>query len=461
MMAKQDVTTATAGTAATGTKHPDLPDAGRLRHDPEFRRYWYARTLSTAGSTITLLALPVLVYRMTGSALLTALTSASEAAPYILLGLVAGALSDRWDRQRVMVRADLTNAVLIATIPLAYWLGALTIPHVFAVAFLGQSVSVFFDGANFGAVPLLVGRSRVGQANAALWGSATTAQTLLPSVVGVCLAIISPASLLAATALTFTTSAFFVRSISRPLHDRGRAPSPLSRAALAGEIAEGLRFLRVYVDVRTMTIISGLVCMTSGGFIALMVIWCDRVLRLGTSGWRFGLVYSAWGVGGLVAAISLTWLLRRSDAATIALRALPFSAVLSIATSFVRWWPLAVLGLFSWGVAYGLVVINIVSYRQQVTPEPLLGRVNTSSRMLAWGIGYTGGALISGSLSQMIGLHAAMTTMTLVSVIAVVMGWRSPLHAAARAAHRRPAVAMAGPAHPPSSARSPATGATQ
>lgn len=416
-----------------GSIHPAPAGARKLREDAEFRRYWCARTLSTAGSTISLVALPVLVYKMTGSTLITAFISASEAAPYMLLGLVAGALSDRWDRQRVMVRADLINAVLIVTVPLAYWLGFLTVPQVFAVAFLGQSVSVFFDGANFGAVPSLVGRERVGQANAALWGSSTTAQTLIPSVVGVCLAVISPASLLVVTALTFAISAFLVRSLSRPLHDRGREPGPLGRAALAREIAEGLRFLRDYADVRTLTIISGLVCMTSGGFISLMVIWCDQVLGVGTAGWRFGLVYSAWGVGGLAAAISVSRLLRRASAARISLRALPFCAVLGITTSFVRWWPLAVIGLFTWGLAYGLVVINIVSHRQQVTPEPLLGRVNTSSRMIAWGIGYTGGAMASGGLSQLIGLHGAMTTITLVSVIAVVMGWRSPLRATGQA----------------------------
>lgn len=416
------------------TRAAQLRSAGeRLRDDAEFRRYWWARTLSTAGSVVTLVALPVLVYRMSHSTLLTAVTSASEAAPYIILGLVAGALSDRWDRQRVMVRADIISAVLVSTVPVAYWLGVLTVAQVLFVAFSVQAVAVFFDGANFGAVPLLVGSGRVAQANAAIWGSSTTAQTLLPSVVGISLAVVRPASLLAVNAVTFTVSAFLVRSISRPLHDRDRTRVPLTLAVLTGEIGEGIRFLRKTPDVRTVTVISALLCMTTGGFIALMVIWCDQVLHVGTSGWRFGLVYSAWGVGGLVAAVSLNWLLRRADALAISLRALPFSALLGIATSFARWWPVAGAGMFAWGVAYSLVVINIVSYRLQVTPEPLLGRVNTSSRMIAWGAGYTGGALVSGLLSQVVGLHLAMASMTSVAVIGVMMGWRSPLRKLARA----------------------------
>ncbi|MBA2716726.1 MAG: MFS transporter [Propionibacteriales bacterium] len=78
----------------------------RLRDDADFRRYWWARTLSTTGTVITLIALPVLVYRLSGSAFLTALVSALEAAPYVIFGLFAGALSDRWNRRLLMVNAD-------------------------------------------------------------------------------------------------------------------------------------------------------------------------------------------------------------------------------------------------------------------------------------------------------------------------------------------------------------------
>src|SRR5829696_4200524 len=100
---------------------------GRLRDDPDFRRYWLARVLSITGSMVTAVALPVLVYRLSGSTFLTALTTALEAAPYLLTGLFAGALSDRWNRRRVMVSADLVNAVLIGSIPVAHLLGVLTV----------------------------------------------------------------------------------------------------------------------------------------------------------------------------------------------------------------------------------------------------------------------------------------------------------------------------------------------
>ena len=90
--------------------------APRLRDDPDFRRYWLARALSITGSMVTAIALPVLVYRLSGSTVLTALVTALESAPYLLTGLFAGALADRWNRRRVMVSADLVNAVLVGSI---------------------------------------------------------------------------------------------------------------------------------------------------------------------------------------------------------------------------------------------------------------------------------------------------------------------------------------------------------
>ena len=101
----------TAAETAAGTS----PRPQRLRDDPDFRRYWLGRVASLTGSLVTAVAMPVLVYRISGSPLLTALVTVLEAAPYLLFGLFSGALADRWDRKRVMVLADLVNAALIAS----------------------------------------------------------------------------------------------------------------------------------------------------------------------------------------------------------------------------------------------------------------------------------------------------------------------------------------------------------
>lgn len=408
-----------------------LDGEARLRDDPDFRRYWCARLLSVIGTIISYVALPVLVYRMSGSAMLTALVAGLEAAPYLVFGLFAGALSDRWNRRVVMVVADVVDAAAIASVPMAYWLGVLTVPHVLVVAFVVPAVAVFFDGANFGALPVLVGRDRIARANASVFGAATSVEIVLPSVVGVGLAVMHPAAMLAVDALSYLASAVLVASISRPLHDASRRRVPLSRRVLWDDIVEGLRFLITHAGVRTMTIVGALQCLAGGGFVALMVVWCDRTLDIGTSGLRFGLVYGSWSVGGLVAALVLPRLLRTLTPAQVTLRALPVSAVLGIVTSLTSTWILAALGLFAWSCAYTMVVVNSVSYRQQVTPEPLLGRVNTAGRMLAWGLGWTLGAVAGGVLGNILGIRPALVIMASMSVVAVAVAWTSPLRRAA------------------------------
>jgi MFS family permease len=409
-------------------------DPGRtLLRDRDFQRYAAARGLSLVGSIITLVALPVLVYRLTGSASTTALVAGLEAAPYAVFGLFAGALSDRWNRRTVMVVADVCSALLLATVPVAHLLGVLTVPHVLAVAFLGPTVGTFFDGAVFGAVPMLVGRSRIAQANAYVWSLQGAVEVVMPAAVGVALAVLHPATLLLVDALSFLVSAALISGITRPLHDSSRERPPLTPRQVLVDIREGLSYLWQHAGVRTMTVVGFTQCVGGGGFVALMVVWIDRQLGLGTEGLRFGLVYGAWAVGGLLASVTLPRLLRRTTPARVALVALPVSAVLGVLTPVWSLWWAGALSLLVWSAAYTLVAVNSISYRQQVTPEHLLGRVNTAGRMLAWGAGWTGGAFVAGALSGVLGVRPTLFVMTGVAFVGVVVAWTSPLRADARA----------------------------
>ncbi|HYJ66354.1 MAG TPA: hypothetical protein VEX15_01695 [Nocardioidaceae bacterium] len=116
--------------------------------------------------------------------------------------------------------------------------------------------------------------------------------------------------------------------------------------------------------------------------------------------------------------------------AAITLTAVPIAAAVGIATSFATVWPVAALGLLMWSIAYTMVVVNSISYRQQVTPEHLLSRVNTVGRMVAWGIGYSAGAAAAGALAAVIGVPQALHLVTSVGLLAVVVAWTSPLRSA-------------------------------
>lgn len=414
--------------AAVGAADP------RLRDDPDFRRFLTARLISLAGTSVTFVALPVVVYSLSGSALLTSLVAALEAVPYLMFGLPAGALADRFDRKRLMVTADLVNAAVLATIPLASWLGALTVPHLMVAAFVVPALFVFFDAADFGAVPTLVGRDRIASANSAIWSTSTLLETTVPLLAGAMLAFVDGASLIAVDSVSYIASALFLRALVRPLNDPDRRPiDRLSRRALVADVREGLHFLWGHVTVRSMTIVGAAQSVAGGAFVGQMVVWADRALDIREGDWRLGVLFSAWGVGVLVTSLLVPRAVRLVGAARLTLLALPVSTVLCTLTALATNWVAGSLALVAWGAAYMGVVINSITYRQQVTPERLMSRVNTTGRMLSFGVGWPLGAVLGGVVSHAAGPRAGMLAGAAVLAAAVVVAWLSPLRHEGRA----------------------------
>ena len=412
----------------------------RLLDDRDFRLFLLARLVSLTGTCFTFVAFPVLVYEMTRSPLLTALVAAFEALPYLLLGLPAGALADRFDRKKVMITADLCNAVVLASIPIAAWLDVLTVAHLLAAAFLVPAFFVFFDAADFGAVPTLVGRDRIAAANSTIWSSSTLVDTSVPLLAGALLAFVDGATLIAVDVLSYLASALLLRGILRPLSDPDRAHSAaLSTAALWADVTQGVRFVWGHATVRTMTAVGSMQSVAGGAFIGQMVVWADRELDVRAGDVRLGVLFSAWGIGALVSALAMPRLVRRLGAARVTLITLPFSAVLSAVTALAPNWIVGTLAMLTWGAAYMLVVINSITYRQQVTPESLMSRVNTTGRMLSFGLGWPVGSVLGGAVAQFHGPVPGMLAGCAVLVVGVVVAWLSPLRHEGRVPEVAPA----------------------
>src|SRR5947209_19493908 len=109
--------------------------AQRKKLGSDFWKYWTGQTISNLGSSITLFALPLLVFKLTGSALNLGITTAAEFVPYLLFGLLLGAWMDRVNRKRMMILTDIARAAIIATIPLATSFGMLTVWWIYVVGF--------------------------------------------------------------------------------------------------------------------------------------------------------------------------------------------------------------------------------------------------------------------------------------------------------------------------------------
>ncbi|RIQ13273.1 MFS transporter [Jiangella rhizosphaerae] len=400
----------------------------RLLNDPDVFRYVAARIISLTGSAVTFIAMPVLIYGITASATWTSLVIVAEAVPYLLFGLWAGALADHADRRRMMVGADLLAALTLATVPVAFWFDALTAAHVLIAAFAVRTIYVFFDAANQGALPSLVGRERLPAANALVAGGSTVAETVVPMIAGALIVVISPASIIAIDVLTFVASALLIRGIVRPLSGTRDRESTLRLSA----VAEGTRFILRHEIIRLMIVIGILVAFSAGSLMAVLVVWADRTLGVQEGDWRLGMLFGAWGIGAVVGSVLMPRLMHRFGGPRAALIVLPFAAAAGVAVALAESWLPGALAIAGWSLMYLIIATISVTLRQQVTPEPLMSRVMTAGRMATFGLGYPLGAVVAGALASALDTDEAVLVCQLSLVVAAVIAWLSPLRTAPR-----------------------------
>lgn len=390
----------------------------------DFRRFWLARGVSVLGSAVTTAVLPILVYQQTGSALSTAALGVVAVAPYLMFGLLAGALADRWDRRRLMVAADLGNAVLLATIPLAAAAGALTLPQIYVVAFASASLFVWFDAANFGAIAALVGRGGLVEANSRIWATTTTLEMAGPALGGALAATLGPAAAISADAASYLASALLLLRIGTSLgggSDPGRAP------ALVAEVREGLAYLWRQPLIRTLTLLGFGNGLTAGGVMALLVVFAVRGLGMADDDGRIGLLMSAGAAGGLLASLLLPRLVTRLGAARLSLYGLTASPVLLMAVAAAPSFATALVLYVAWHTVYELVVINGITLRQRLIPDALQSRVNAAARMIAGG-GLPLGAAFGGLVAEVVPIRTAYAALGAFVAASAIFGWFSPLH---------------------------------
>jgi MFS family permease len=404
--------------------------------------------VSGLGSAVTTVALPVLVFQQSRSPLPVSLVAAAGTLPYLVFGLVAGAVADRVDRRTLMIGTDCLSALCLGSVPVAQALGALTVGQVVVVAFLCSSLSLFFDAGGYGFVPALVGKNRLAEANSALYGAETVVRIIGNGVAGVLIALVHPVGTLTLDALSFAGSALFLRAVANgparaassgprtgfrravpntPAHAVTKTPAPAAssgpRPGFRESVGEGLRFLAGHPTLRVMTVVGTLQSFSGGAIVGQLVVFADRVLGVHGSDGRIGLLYMAWSAGGIGGSLLLPRLRRRYDAFPLLLLVLPVGALLGLVVVLSTDWRIAMVALAAWGTAYLVVLVNTMTYSQEVTPAELQGRVNTTRRMLSSGLGVPLGALVASGVTVSAGIRAGMATAVASITLAAIVVW--------------------------------------
>ena len=393
----------------------------------DFWKFWTGETISAFGTSVTQFAMPLIVFKLTGSAVALGGAAAMFTVPHLLFGLPIGAWTDRTNRKRLMIVVDLLAALAVASVPLTASLGLLSVWWIYAVTFATSTLGLAFETAQFGAIPSLVGRDDLVTANGRIQASFAAAGVLGPLTAGALLAFVPVEAVLYVDAASFLVSAIALSLIRRSFN----APVARRATTVRQDIAEGLRYVLAHPVLRNISLMMALINLVSTTVFAQLVLFAKQDLRAADG--EIGLLFAAGGVGVFLCSLSAGPLRKRFSFGTVALGALMLSGLLTIALAYATsiW-----SGVLLWGISAGLGTlfnINTGSLRQAIVPNHMLGRVISIAMVLAWSANPIG-ALAGGFLIERLGdarpVYAGIGALTF--LIALAFRLASPLGRAER-----------------------------
>ncbi|MEV4012947.1 MFS transporter [Nonomuraea angiospora] len=396
---------------------------GVLRN-PDFLRFLGSHVASELGANISRVALPLAaVLALNAGPVEVGVLSALQTTAFLLIGLPAGVWVDRMRRRRVMLVSDLARFLLLASIPLAAELGLLTIGLMFAIALLTGVAQVFNDVADQTYLPELVGTGQLTDGNSKLEIVRSGSFLSGPAVGGALVQLLGAPRTLFATALGALASVLFLGTIKVP----DKPPAVTERTPLVRGIREGLSYLWRDRLLRMLAVstVAGNLC--TSAVLGLSVLFLAQVVKLPPS--TIGLLLMSGGIGGLIGGFTGAWLSRRFGTARMTWLAVtlgsPFGLLLPMTQAD---WRVVCFAITSIAITWSATLLNVgqITYRQTVTPEHLLGRVNASVRFMTWGI-MPLGALLGGILAQQIGVREALWVVMAARLLTFVPLLFSPL----------------------------------
>ncbi len=371
-------------------------------------KLWAGQTISEFGSQVSGLAIPwVALVTLKASAFEIAALGTVEFLPFVLFTLPAGVWVDRLHRRWILILADAGRAVLLATIPIAYVAGSLTLWQLYVVGFLTGILTVFFDVAYQSYLPSLVDREALVEGNSKLQVTVSGAGITGPGLAGVLIRLVTGPYAVLVDAASFVVSGGFTATIRKREDLVARRAARESR--LLTELWEGLRYV-----LRHRLLFPQAICTGSSNFFAsvggaILLVYAHR--QLGLSAGLIGLAFSIGSIGWLLGSLSAARMRRWLGVGGATMAGIVVGSPGAFLVPFAPKGTLAVAFIGAAGVigAWGAVVYNIqqVSLRQAITPERLQGRMNASMRFFVWGT-MPLGSLTGGAIAATVSLRAAL-----------------------------------------------------
>ena len=380
---------------------------------PEFFKLWTGQAISSLGSAITTIAMPLAaILVLHASPVQLGVLSALTFLPHLLFGLPAGVLVDRLPRRSILMIADVGRALLLGSVPLLGVLGLLRMEHLYAVAFLAGVMTLLFDSTASTLVPLLVGRENLVRANSAWLLNVSIAGIVGPSLAGGLVQLLTAPVTIAFDALSFLLSAGCSLLIRVASNTSAAAGRPIR---LRSEIVEGLRVL-FGSKILSSIAVSATVGALAGAMQApLVILYLVRELYLSPA--LVGLAVTATGVASVAGALLAPVYSERMGLGRAYISGQLFASLAGLALaaasgSMAMVAPFVILGQLLRGLGPPLYGVAQTTLRQVMVPDHVLGRVNAAWRFLVFGAQPLG-ALVGGGLGAVLGLRAALVVSSL------------------------------------------------
>ncbi|GAC1303307.1 MAG: MFS transporter [Vulcanimicrobiaceae bacterium] len=363
-----------------------------------FSLFFAGQAFGYVGDGLRLIAIPLLVYHLTGSALSVGVTYALELGPFAIFGLVGGSLADRLNRKTLMIACDGVRFAVMAIFAIAYARGSLSLGILYLGIVCLSIAAAIFIGGQASSIPYLIGKDRATQAISAMLAAEQMSQTILPPIGGALFALVGPLPALATNAVTYLASQLSLAAIETLGPER---PSGLPNVReIANDVAIGFAYM--WRDV-TMRSLSGLsLAFNFFGLMtgAVLIPYLKRDFAASDT-----VVGYALGIGA-IGALAGSYLAGRVP------RSWPFGRVMIVAYALdgimfvpvmvTHWLPVAVTFLAITNACVLFEIAQIVGWRMRVTPEAMVGRVFGAVRLVVL-IGTVPGALLGGALADRYG----------------------------------------------------------
>ncbi len=412
-----------AGRPPAGAPSPVVPAAPRasLWRKPDYMKVWSATTISLMGSQVSGLAIPfVAAVLLRATPIQVAMLGAVGMLPCLLFSLPAGAVLDRVRRRPFLVVGNLGRAFALATIPLAFALGHLSVYQLYVVGFVNGTLSVFFEIASQSYLPALLDCDELVEGNSKLQIAGSASQTVGPSMAGALLSVVAAPFAIVADALSFVVGAALIGAIRKPEPapdctcpadgSQRTAASAVPARSVRRDVAEGLRY--VAGNPYLAMIAGSTATLNLGTAIAMSIFPVFVYVQLGLTPAAIGLAASLASFGVLLGAVVAGPLARRFGVGPVIVGSMFLNGPATLAIAFApAGSPLAIPVLaasqFLTGFAVVVYSVHQVSYRQAITPLEMQGRMNATMRFLVVGI-MPIGSMIGGAIATLLPLRATI-----------------------------------------------------